>query len=55
MKLKYKKQPAFPKWALINPDLADQQRYYPYKDGIKAFFNGAFVSMSYLEKEFDVS
>lgn len=39
MKLNYKKPPAFPKWAVINPELADKQRYYPYKDGIKACFN----------------
>lgn len=39
MKLNYKKMPAFPKWAVINPDLANMQRYYPYKDGITARFN----------------
>jgi len=43
MKLKYKKMPAFPKWATVDPDLANKQRYYPYKDGIIAYFNNACV------------
>lgn len=39
MKLKYKKMRAFPKWAAINPALADKQRYFPYKDGIISCFD----------------
>lgn len=44
MKLNYEKMPAFPKWAVINPDLADKQRYYPYKDGIRACFKDDAVN-----------
>ncbi|MBR1761949.1 MAG: hypothetical protein IJ731_01100 [Eubacterium sp.] len=37
-KKEYKKPPTFPKWAGVNPELADKKIYYLYKNGIKADF-----------------